>query len=60
MIMAPRRHQHPVSGANRPSGIAVIVIINADFNLMVVNPLIEWFSRDLVPEYCPSLVFSMG
>jgi len=55
MITAPRRHKHPSSGANRPSDIAVTVNINAQFNLMAVNPIIEYFSRDLVPEYCQGL-----
>jgi hypothetical protein len=52
MIIAPRRHQHPSSGANRPSDVAVTVNFNAELNLMPVNPIIEWFSRNLVPEYC--------
>jgi len=55
MIIAPRRHQHPSSGASRPSDVAVTVNINAEFNLMPVNPIIECFSRDLVPEYCQGL-----
>jgi len=55
MIIAPRRHQHPSSGANRPSDIAVTVNFNAEFNLMPVNPIIECFARDLVPEYCQGL-----
>ena len=33
MITAPRRHKHPSSGANRPPDVAVIVNINAEFNL---------------------------
>jgi hypothetical protein len=52
MIIAPRRHLHPSSGANRPSDVAVTVNFNAEFNLMPVNPIIECISRDLVPEYC--------
>jgi len=52
MIIAPRRHQHRSSRANRPSDVAVTVNFNAEFNLMPVNPIIECFSRDLVPEYC--------
>jgi hypothetical protein len=52
MIIASRRHQHPSSGANRPSDVAAIVNFNAEFNLMPVNPIIECFSRDLVPDYC--------
>jgi hypothetical protein len=52
MIIAPRRHQHPSSGANRSSDVAVTVNFNAEFNLMPVNPIIECFSRDFVPEYC--------
>jgi hypothetical protein len=52
MIIAPRRHQHPSSGINGPSDVAVIVNFNAEFNLMPVNPIIECFSRDLIPEYC--------
>jgi len=52
---APRRHKHPSSGANRPSDIGVMVNINAEFQLMAVNPTIECFSRDLDTEYCHSL-----
>jgi hypothetical protein len=52
MIIAPRRHPHPSSGANRPPDIAVTVNFDAEFNLMPVNPIIECFSKDLVPEYC--------
>jgi hypothetical protein len=33
MIIAPRSHKHPSSGANRPSGVAVTVKIKAEFNL---------------------------
>jgi len=33
MVIAPRRHKHPSSGANRPSDIAVTVNINAEFIL---------------------------
>jgi len=51
IITLPRRHKHPSSSANRPSDVAVTVNINAEFNLMAVNPIIECFSRDLVPEY---------
>jgi hypothetical protein len=52
MIIAPNRDQHPASGSNRPSDIAVTVNFNAEFILMPVNRIIECFSRDLVPEYC--------
>ena len=55
MIIAPRRHQDPSSSANRPSDVAVTVNFNAEFNLMPVNPIIECFSRNLVPEYCQGL-----
>jgi len=55
MIIAPRMLQHPSSGANRPSDIAVTVNFNAEFNLMAVNPVIECFSRDLIPKYCQGL-----
>jgi len=55
MIIAPTRHQHPSSGANRPSHIAVTVIFNAEFNLMAVNPTIESISRDLIPEHFQGL-----
>jgi hypothetical protein len=51
MIIAPRRHQHPSSGASRPSDVAVTVNFNAEFNLMPVNPRNECFSRDRIPEY---------
>jgi len=55
MITTPRRHKHPSSGANRPSDVGVTVNINAVFNLMAVNPIIERFSRDLGIEYCEGL-----
>ena len=55
MITVPRKQKHPASGANRPSDVAVTVNINAEFNLMAVNPIIERFSRDLVPKYCQGL-----
>jgi hypothetical protein len=55
MIIVPRRNQHRSSGANRPSDVAVTVNFNAEFNLMAVSPVIECFSRDLVPEYCQGL-----
>ena len=55
MITVPRRHKHPSSGANRPSDVTVIVNINAEFNLMAVNPIIEFFSRDLVTGNCESI-----
>jgi len=55
LIIAPRRHQNPSSGANRPSDVAVTVNFNPEFNLMPVNPVIEYISRDLVPEYCQGL-----
>jgi hypothetical protein len=35
-IFAARRHKHPSSGANRPSDVAVTVIINAEFNLSLI------------------------
>jgi hypothetical protein len=41
MITTPTRHKHPSSGANRPSDVGVTVNINAEFNLMAVNPIIE-------------------
>jgi len=55
MITAPRRHKHPSSSANRSSDVGVTVNINAELNLMAVNPIIECFSRDLVTEYCQGL-----
>jgi len=55
IILAPRRRNHPSSGANTPSDVGVTVNINAEFNLMAVNPIIECFSRDLVTKYCHSL-----
>jgi len=33
MKTASRWHKHPSSGANRPTDVAVTVIINAEFNL---------------------------
>jgi len=36
MILAPRRHKHLSSGANRPSDVAVTVNINAEFNLRLI------------------------
>jgi len=52
MITAPRRHKHCSSSANRPSDIAVIVNIDAEFNMMAVNPIIAYFSRNPIPKYC--------
>jgi hypothetical protein len=51
-IIAPKRHQHSSSGANRPSDVALRVNLNALFNLMPDNPIIESFSSDLVLRYC--------
>jgi len=59
MITAPRRHKHHSSHATRPSEVAVTVNIDAEFNVMAVNPSIECFSRDLIPEYCHGLEFSV-
>jgi len=36
MIIAPRRHKHSLSGAKRPSDVAVTVNINAQFNLSLI------------------------
>jgi len=36
MIIAPRWHKHPSSGANRPSDVAVSVNINALFNMSLI------------------------
>jgi len=55
MIIVPRRHQHPSCSANRPSDVAVTVNFNAEFNLVPVNPIMKYFSRDLIPEYCQGL-----
>jgi hypothetical protein len=55
MIIAPRRHQHPSTGTHRPSVVTVTANFNAEYNLMAVNPIIDYFSRDLVPEYCHGL-----
>jgi hypothetical protein len=41
MITAPKGHKHPSSDANKPPDLAVIVNINAKFNLMAVNPIFE-------------------
>jgi hypothetical protein len=37
MIIVPRRHKDPSSGANRPSDVAVTVNINPDFNLSLIR-----------------------
>jgi hypothetical protein len=55
MTIAPSRHQHPSTGANRPSDVAVTVNIKAEFNLKPVNAIIEFYSTDLVLEYCQGL-----
>jgi len=55
MITGWRRHKHPSSGANRSSDVAVTVHINAEFNQMAVNPRIEYFSSNLIPEYLQSV-----
>jgi hypothetical protein len=39
MIVAPQRDQHPSSGANTPSDIAVTVHFNAEYNQIPVNQL---------------------
>jgi hypothetical protein len=36
MIIPPRRHKHPSSGANRASDVAATVNINAEFNLSLI------------------------
>jgi len=43
MIPMPKWRKHPSSGANRPSDVGVTVNINAEFDLMAVNPIIESF-----------------
>jgi hypothetical protein len=55
MIIAPGRHQHPSSGADRPSDVSVTVKLNGEYKLMAANRLIESFSRDLVSGYCQGL-----
>jgi len=55
VIIARRRHRYPSSGANKPSDVVVTVNVNAEFNLMPVNPIIEWFWRDPIPEHCQVL-----
>jgi len=55
MITELRRYKHPSSSANRLSDVGVTVNINAEFNLMAINPIIECFSRNLVIEYCEGL-----
>jgi len=54
MITAPRRQKYLSSGPNRLSGNTVTVNPTDEYNLMAVNPMIEWFSRDLVPADCPT------
>jgi hypothetical protein len=36
MIIVPRWHKHPLSGANRPSDVAVTVNTNAELNLSLI------------------------
>jgi hypothetical protein len=60
MIIVPRRHQYPSSGANIPSDVSVTVNFNAEYNPMPVNPIIECVARDLAPEYYQSLDSSVG
>jgi len=50
MVTVQRRHLHPSSGANRPSDVAVTVNINAEFNLMALNPILKAFQRMLSPS----------
>jgi len=59
MITVLRRHKHPSSSANRPPDVALTVNMNAEFNLMAVNPIIECNSRDLISEYCQGIESSM-
>ena len=55
MMVAPRRHQHHSSGANRPPHVTVTVNFNAQFNLIAVNPIMDCISRNLVPKYCQGI-----
>jgi hypothetical protein len=59
MITVPSRHKQPVRGANRPLDVAVTVNFNAEFHLMVVNPIIECVSWDLIPKDCHGLECSV-
>jgi len=59
MIIAPRRHQHPSSGSYRPLDIAATANFYAEFNLIVVNPIIECLSRDHVLQFCQGLESSV-
>ena len=59
MITTPRRYKHPSTGANKPSHFGVTVNINAEFNLMAVEPIIECCATDLVTECCQGLQSSV-
>jgi hypothetical protein len=52
-------NNHCSSGANSPSDVMVTVNINGGFNLVAVNPIIESFSRNIVPEYHHGIESSM-
>ena len=55
MITVPRWQKHTSSGANRSSNVVVTVNINAEFNLMPFNLIIQFFSRDLVTNHSQGL-----
>jgi hypothetical protein len=59
MITGPSGYKHPSSGVNWPADVGVTVNINAEFNVMALNPIIKCFSRDLVTEYCQGLESSV-
>jgi hypothetical protein len=54
MIIAPRRHKHPSSGANGPSDVGVTVNFNAEFNLSSIcsqlTPKFNAFQRISSPS----------
>jgi hypothetical protein len=51
MISTPKRYKLPSSCANMPSDVSVTVNINAEFNSVAANRIIECFSRNVVTEY---------
>jgi len=60
MIITPRRYRHPWSSAISPSDIGATANFNVEFNLMAVNPIIECFSKNLIPHYCHGFESSTG
>jgi len=56
IITAPRRYRHPPSGANRPSDIAVTMIINGEVNLSLIRWQLSPYFNAIEGISSPSIV----